>query len=196
MSISKSTIKILYKKIDKHALSHEKGESLFCSLAYLNFFCCDKKLLRNVSIYTVTNVQKQIRRQWAFFLCSAMFLISKWCPMHSSWSNFQKIASPKRKLQIVFFSNFFFYLKQTMRSATSDSTKPKQTREPNWDSTTAKKKSFCIQMKNGLFVLKRSTKVLAVLKSKSPAVEMNLFLFNFPSIKIKRWINLMFILGK
>lgn len=48
-----------------------------------------------------------------------------------------------------------------------------------------KKNSFCIHMKNGLFVLKRSTKVLAVLKSKSPAVEINLFLLNFPSIKIK-----------
>lgn len=65
-------------------------------------------------------------------------------------------------------------------------TAPNQNKQESQTETKQQQKnSFCIHMKNGLFVLKRSTKVLAVLKSKSPAVEINLFLLNFPSIKIK-----------
>lgn len=41
-------------------------------------------------------------------LCSTMFSISKWCPKHSSWSSFRKIASPwKNKLEES-YKLFFF----------------------------------------------------------------------------------------
>lgn len=64
---------------------------------------------------------------------------TQWIP--ADWI-FRKSLVSKESYKLCFFYVFFIYVKQTMRSATSDSTKPKQTREPNWDWTTAKKIHF------------------------------------------------------